>query len=117
MDEAFKSRIHVSLYYPPLNKAQTIEIFKVNIRKLQEIMHEKEKLQAELDSTSTATSAERPPLAINPQSILHYAAWHYDINEESPEQRWNGRQILNAFQIAYSLAQFEMNSNVLCQGG
>ncbi|KAI0906742.1 hypothetical protein F4823DRAFT_58803 [Ustulina deusta] len=117
LDEAFKSRIHVSLYYPPLNKAQTIEIFKVNIRKLQEIMHEKEKLQAELDSTSTATSAERPPLAINPQSILHYAAWHYDINEESPEQRWNGRQIRNAFQIAYSLAQFEMNSNVLCQGG
>ncbi|KAI0556213.1 hypothetical protein F4679DRAFT_591076 [Xylaria curta] len=116
LDEAFKSRIHVSLYYPPLNRAQTIEIFKVNIRKLQKITYEKEKLQAELDSSSTTTSAERPRLDIDAQSILDYAAWHYAINKESPEQRWNGRQIRNAFQIAHSLAQYDMSSTVLCQG-
>lgn len=117
LDEAFKSRIHVSLYYPPLDRDQTIDIFKVNIRKLKEIIHEKEELQAELDSSSKVTSVERPQLSIDPRSILHYAAWHYDINETSPEQRWNGRQIRNAFQIAYSLAQFDMNSTVLSQGG
>ncbi|KAJ2968559.1 hypothetical protein NUW58_g10197 [Xylaria curta] len=116
LDEAFKSRIHVSLYYPPLDRVQTIEIFKVNIRKLQETVFEKEKLQDELDSTSTATPVERPRLAIDPNSILDYAAWHYAVNKATPEQRWNGRQIRNAFQIAYSLAQFDINNTALCQG-
>ncbi|KAI0118733.1 hypothetical protein GGR51DRAFT_497428 [Nemania sp. FL0031] len=116
LDEAFKSRIHVSLYYPPLSRSTTIDIFKVNIRKLQEIMDEKEKLQAELDSTTAETRTERPPPAIDPGSILHYAKWHYDNNEASPEQRWNGRQIRNAFQIAYSLAQFEKNNGELRRG-
>ncbi|KAI1172553.1 P-loop containing nucleoside triphosphate hydrolase protein [Nemania sp. FL0916] len=115
MDEAFKSRIHISLYYPPLSEAQTIAIFKVNIRKLREILDEKEKLQAEIDS-STAASAKQPRLTIDAHSILHYAGWHYRNNEESPEQRWNGRQIRNAFQIAHSLAQFDMSSTVLGQG-
>ncbi|KAI1203676.1 hypothetical protein F5X97DRAFT_318327 [Nemania serpens] len=70
-DKSFKSRIHVSLYYPPLNRDQTIEVFKVNIRKLKKIIHNNEKLNAKLDF---ATSAERPQLAIDPRSILHYAA-------------------------------------------
>lgn len=30
-DPAFKSRIHISLYYPPLNGVATIKIWKVNI--------------------------------------------------------------------------------------
>ncbi|KAF6831645.1 hypothetical protein CMUS01_07262 [Colletotrichum musicola] len=35
-DEAFKSRIHMSLYYPPLNHIQTSKIWKTNIKKVQE---------------------------------------------------------------------------------
>ncbi|KAJ8110588.1 hypothetical protein ONZ43_g5833 [Nemania bipapillata] len=116
LDEAFKSRIHISLYYPPLDKKQTMEIFEVNIKKLQKIIHEKEKLQAELDPLSPAISGERPRLAVNPRSILHYAEWHFEINENTPEQRWNGRQIRNAFQVAYSLAQFDLNNTALCYG-
>ncbi|PTB61575.1 hypothetical protein BBK36DRAFT_1136748, partial [Trichoderma citrinoviride] len=34
IDEAFKSRIHLSLYYPPLDKTQTTDIFRLNIAKL-----------------------------------------------------------------------------------
>ena len=37
LDEAFKSRIHMSLYYEPLGMKQTREIFKMNIEKLKEI--------------------------------------------------------------------------------
>jgi len=31
LDEAFKSRIHLSLYYPSLNRDQTLQIFEMNI--------------------------------------------------------------------------------------
>ncbi|KAI1116627.1 hypothetical protein F5Y14DRAFT_448786 [Nemania sp. NC0429] len=116
LDEAFKSRIHVSLYYPPLNRDQTKEIFEVNIRKLKEIIREKEKLHVEPNSSITETPIKQPRLVIDSQSIRHYAEWHYDINESSPEQRWNGRQIRNAFQVAYSLAQFNINSAGGSQG-
>ncbi|KAL6838124.1 P-loop containing nucleoside triphosphate hydrolase protein [Trichoderma camerunense] len=102
LDEAFKSRIHVSLYYPPLGRAQTLAIFGVNIRKLSDIEAEKQKLQTDGD----VNNSEQPALKIDNESILHYAAWHYDNHE--PHERWNGRQIRNAFQIAYSLAQFDM---------
>jgi hypothetical protein len=112
LDEAFKSRIHVSLYYPRLDEDQTVEIFKVNIRKLREIVQQKQKLQADLDP-----KAKRPPLFISDQDILDYAVWHYKINEETPELRWNGRQIRNAFQIAYSLAEFDMRSTLVAQEG
>ncbi|CAK7212183.1 hypothetical protein SCUCBS95973_001355 [Sporothrix curviconia] len=37
LDEAFKSRIHMSLYYPPLNRTQTLQIFEMNIRRIEEI--------------------------------------------------------------------------------
>lgn len=33
MDEVFKSRIHLGLYYGPLSREQTIEIFRLKIRK------------------------------------------------------------------------------------
>ncbi|UKZ61311.1 uncharacterized protein TrAtP1_002577 [Trichoderma atroviride] len=102
LDEAFKSRIHVSLYYPPLGKRQTLAIFDVNIRKLTNIENDKEKFQHDGD----VKSSKRPTLEIDRDSILAFAASHFDRNE--PSERWNGRQIRNAFQIAYSLAQFDM---------
>jgi SpoVK/Ycf46/Vps4 family AAA+-type ATPase len=36
IDEAFKSRIHMSLYYPPLDQIQTKAIFRLNVNKLRE---------------------------------------------------------------------------------
>lgn len=35
-DEAFTSRIHMSLYYPELNGAKTVEVFKINLKMIQE---------------------------------------------------------------------------------
>ncbi|ERT00557.1 hypothetical protein HMPREF1624_03931 [Sporothrix schenckii ATCC 58251] len=37
LDEAFKSRIHMSLYYPPLDRQQTLQIFEMNIDRIEEI--------------------------------------------------------------------------------
>ncbi|KAL4882297.1 hypothetical protein BJY04DRAFT_217615 [Aspergillus karnatakaensis] len=99
LDEAFKSRIHVSLYYPPLSLEHTLAIFKVNIRRLRDIEHEMRRGHTDTE----------PRLDIDYKSILDYAEWHYKSHERNPEQRWNGRQIRNAFQVACSLAQFDMN--------
>ncbi|CEN62690.1 hypothetical protein ASPCAL09322 [Aspergillus calidoustus] len=102
LDEAFKSRIHVSLYYPPLSEKQTLAIFKVNINRVREIEKEKE---------ARNLTKGRPPLFIDEWGILDFAKWHY--RSHKPHERWNGRQIRNAFQIAHSLAQFDMNKTSL----
>ncbi|KAI0399690.1 hypothetical protein F4802DRAFT_540344 [Xylaria palmicola] len=91
IDEAFKSRIHMSLYYPPLDKLQTREIFRLNIAKLHEIEAQRHEMTGE------------PPLAIKEAQILDFAGRHFEENARSMGC-WNGRQIRNAFQIASSLA-------------
>ncbi|KAI1774299.1 hypothetical protein F4818DRAFT_419531 [Hypoxylon cercidicola] len=91
IDEAFKSRIHMSLYYPPLDKAQTRDIFRLNIAKLREIEAQRHDVTGE------------PPLAIRDGEIIDFAGRHYEENARSTGC-WNGRQIRNAFQIASSLA-------------
>ncbi|EFX00278.1 aaa family ATPase [Grosmannia clavigera kw1407] len=99
LDEAFKSRIHVSLYYEPLKRQQTLAIFQVNITKLIEIENERRGTLQEMDLSE-------PALTIHSESILDYAAWYYDSH---PSNRWNGRQIRNAFQVASSLASYDMH--------
>ncbi|KAL4784388.1 hypothetical protein BJX76DRAFT_367702 [Aspergillus varians] len=98
MDEAFKSRIHLSLLYQPLSREQTLGIFRTNIRKLRKAEADTLKKKAEQSPDSSA-------LEVDAASILDYAAWHYD---KHVKHRWNGRQIRNAFQIAYSFAHFDM---------
>lgn len=99
IDEAFKSRIHVSLYYPPLDKQQTVDIFEVNLRRLHEI---------EAAKTAHASHSDYTPLEIDDGSILKFVKRHFENHK--PPQRWNGRQIRNAFQVAYSLAQFSLEN-------
>ncbi|KAI8629077.1 hypothetical protein F5Y19DRAFT_464696 [Xylariaceae sp. FL1651] len=91
IDEAFKSRIHMSLYYPPLDKTQTRDIFRLNIAKLREIEAQRHEMTGE------------PPLLIKEGDILDFAGRHFEENARSTGC-WNGRQIRNAFQIASSLA-------------
>jgi SpoVK/Ycf46/Vps4 family AAA+-type ATPase len=94
LDEAFKSRIHYKVYYPPLTEQQTIEIWQVNIQRLKSI--EEEQNQAGLTRL----------LEIPENDILRFAAAQYrrfDRNRKEIVQ-WNGRQIRNAFQVARSLA-------------
>ncbi|RVD84977.1 uncharacterized protein DFL_003312 [Arthrobotrys flagrans] len=98
LDEAFKSRIHISLYYEPLDKEQTIEIFKMNIARLEKMEKERVQFQETCDE-------KLPELFIEEKRILNFAEYHFDNSDEF--ERWNGRQIRNAFQIAFSLANYE----------
>lgn len=91
IDDAFKSRIHMSLYYPPLDKNRTREIFRLNIDKLRKIEGQRHELMGS------------PCMEIKDSEILDFAAQHFEENARL-SGCWNGRQIRNAFQIASSLA-------------
>jgi len=86
-DEAFASRVHLSLYYPPLDLEATIAIFELNI----------DRLQRRSDRRGIKLEVKRP-------SILATTSRHF---YENPEARWNGRQIRNVCQTALALAEFE----------
>ncbi|KAJ5935487.1 hypothetical protein N7466_005034 [Penicillium verhagenii] len=94
IDEAFKSRIHITLYYPHLNEKHTKEIWKVNMDRLKIIEEQR------------ASMNNEPPLTINERGIRKFAKNHFRNNMDG-KGRWNGRQIRNAFLIASALAQFE----------
>ena len=85
-DEAFKSRIHVALYYPPLDEQSAMQIWKMNLRRLIE---------------------QRRNFDADVKGITKYAKRHYRTLEKSKRATWNGRQIKNAFQTAIALAEFD----------
>ncbi|KAI2462837.1 hypothetical protein F4781DRAFT_426853 [Annulohypoxylon bovei var. microspora] len=89
VDDAFKSRLHITLYYPQLDRKKSRKIWKVNFRRLKEINEERGK-------------RGHPPIKVDKEKILQYA----DLNFE--ELHWNGRQIRNAFQSALALAEFKV---------
>ncbi|KAL8779557.1 MAG: hypothetical protein Q9213_006885 [Squamulea squamosa] len=88
-EPAFKSRIHISLYYPPLNGVTTIKIWKVNINR-------------------TRTSEKR--YEVDEDRILEFAKEHFLEHDEGG--RWNGRQIRNAFQTAIALAEYDATEDM-----
>ena len=92
LDEAFKSRIHYKIYYPPLTKDQTIDIWKLNIQRLRHINEQ---------------SKEKQPLEILDSTILDFAELQFDHCSRQGTGQWNGRQIRNAFQVARSLAYYD----------
>ncbi|KAJ5580213.1 uncharacterized protein N7459_006198 [Penicillium hispanicum] len=96
-DEAFKSRIHISLYYQYLNRKDTLKIWDMNLHRLKEI--EKQRAEAK----------QQPVLTIDEKGIAKFAKRHYRTNEDG-KGRWNGRQIRNAFLIASALAHFERDN-------
>ncbi|KAL8857198.1 MAG: hypothetical protein Q9178_006253 [Gyalolechia marmorata] len=85
-DEAFKSRIHLPLYFPPLKRKQTLAIWKMN-----------------LDRT---IQRKRGMLDADEDDIMDFAEKHFTRGRKR-EWNWNGRQIRNAFQTAAALAEFE----------
>jgi hypothetical protein len=92
LDEAFKSRIHYKIYYPPLSKDQTIDIWKLNIQRLRHINEQSE---------------EKRPLEIPDSTVLNFADLQFDESNRRGTGQWNGRQIRNAFQVARSLAYYD----------
>ncbi|KAJ4246300.1 hypothetical protein NW762_013651 [Fusarium torreyae] len=86
-DEAFASRIHMSLHYPPLDWVSTHKILELNLRMIAERYKE----------------AGRK-IEIEELEILRVIGEYWQKNEKA---RWNGRQIRNACQTALALAEFD----------
>lgn len=93
LDEAFKSRIHYKIYYPPLSRNQTLEIWQLNIHRLRQMENDKPK-------------EGQIAMEISEAELLRFAAAQFDSNFRNAG-RWNGRQIRNAFQVARSLAYYD----------
>ncbi|KAH8900348.1 hypothetical protein GQ53DRAFT_815237 [Thozetella sp. PMI_491] len=93
LDEAFKSRIHLKLYYPPLDFEQTRDVWQMNIERLRMIEEQR------------CADTDEQPLQIYEKEILDFGIKQF--YGDNGKSRWNGRQIRNAFQIASSLAYFD----------
>lgn len=86
-DEAFASRVHISLHYPQLDFDSTRKIFELNLRLITKRFQKKGR-----------------KLKIDEAKILQFAE-DYWINNKN--ERWNGRQIRNGCQTALALAEFD----------
>jgi hypothetical protein len=87
LDQAFASRIHISLPYPQLDLITTLEVFKLNIRLIQD-QFKKKSLRLRIDW----------------DDIMQFAQAYWTNNEA---MRWNGRQIRNNCRTALALAESE----------
>lgn len=92
-DEAFTSRIHVSLYYPELNEDKTVRVFELNMDMIEDRFETKGRV-----------------IKIDRLKIGSFAARYFAENKYA---RWNGRQIRNACQTALALAEFEAQDKSL----
>lgn len=82
--------------YPALGYKETMEVFRLNLRMLKDM----ERDRADVLGVDM--------MEVHDDEIQDFARAHF---AEKPRQRWNGRQIRNAFQIARSLAHFEWENN------
>lgn len=82
-DEAFKSRIHVTLHYPRLDSEAMTKIWKNLIDNMEQL---------------------RPDIQLSPTAQTYILE-----SKEVQGTKWNGRQIRNAFQTAVALAEYEQN--------
>ncbi|KAF5988631.1 putative aaa family atpase protein [Fusarium bulbicola] len=86
-DEAFASRIHTSLHYPPLDLFPTSKIFELNLKMVKKRYQETDR-----------------KITIDMNAIEEYAGEYWQKNAKA---RLNGRQIRNACQTALALAEFD----------
>lgn len=91
-DEAFKSRIHLPLYYPSLEWKYTQKIWHTHLKKLE---------QSKL-------------IEVDVDDILAYAENFFERQSARDSKIgpvWNGRQIRNAFQSVVALAGYKTQSD------
>ena len=89
-DEAVKSRVHCTLYFPPLDKYETVKIWEKSL----------DRLTKQNQSPGCELS-----IRFDHNKIIRFAESHWDNGH-----RWNGRQIKNAFQTAVALAEADRNN-------
>ncbi|KAM7192881.1 hypothetical protein V8F20_008678 [Naviculisporaceae sp. PSN 640] len=89
IDDAFRSRLHLQLYYPKLTKGQTNKIFIKNFEQIEIINQDRVKNNL-------------PPFEYqrHQKKILAWAEKNFNTLS------WNGRQIRNGFQTVLALAEF-----------
>ncbi|KAL9071329.1 MAG: hypothetical protein Q9157_005508 [Trypethelium eluteriae] len=97
-DEAFRSRIHLPLYYPNLSRAATLDMWD-NCLKLLERQNEERDVKIQFDR----------------EQLLNFAKRHFDDTVDY-ELSWNGRQIRNAFQTAIALAEYDLEARIKKDG-
>lgn len=89
IDEAFKSRIHVVMEYPPISLDSTIKMWNNKMDRL------------ERDNKTSDIK-----ILFDRQDLLDYAKEHY-LRQQDSDKRWNGYEIRNAFQSALALGNYE----------
>ena len=94
LDPAFKSRIHISLYYPKLDRKVSSEIWRNHI----------ERAKKYFDSKEGAYTLRK-------REIITFSKQHFKKLKDEDAETWNGRQIRNAFQTAIALAEHEAYIN------
>ncbi|KAI9729594.1 MAG: hypothetical protein M1834_006790 [Cirrosporium novae-zelandiae] len=115
-DEAFKSRIHISLYYPPLDKNSTVKVWEMNLKRTKSRMNS-QLLEAQKNENGKGNEDKgngeknkkkakygQRRFKIDKDGIIAFSEEHFNNNAQG---RWNGRQIRNAFQTAIALAESE----------
>ncbi|KAI1130703.1 hypothetical protein F5Y10DRAFT_235014 [Nemania abortiva] len=91
IDPAFKSRIHISLFYPRFDLDATLKLYSTYIKRTRD----------EQDRLKSAN------FKIKEKEILKFAKRHFRQSEKEGLGTWNGRQIRNAFQAAIALAEYD----------
>ncbi|KAK8106843.1 uncharacterized protein PG998_008856 [Apiospora kogelbergensis] len=85
IDEAFISRVHISLRYPTIDLDATKKMWALTLNRI--------------ERENAASSIK---VVFDRESLLRFAELHY-LRREKSGKTWNGRQIRNAFQIALAL--------------
>ncbi|RAK98859.1 uncharacterized protein BO80DRAFT_411447 [Aspergillus ibericus CBS 121593] len=97
LDEAFRSRVHLSLYYPHLNCDDTISILSSNLARL-----------PRTDKVPKGTTIGNGHIHVMDKEIIEFVKGEYEKTYRTHRRGpWNGRQIRNAVQIASCLAFFD----------
>ncbi|KAI9856752.1 MAG: hypothetical protein M1813_008789 [Trichoglossum hirsutum] len=96
IDEAFKSRIHVSLFYPKLDRKTTLKIWETNLSRV----------KADIEGAGRRVK-------YNEKDILQFAKTHFRELKNMDLKSWNGRQIRNAFQTVVALADYKSKGSTL----
>ena len=89
IDEAFKSRVHISLRYPGINLESTKQMWSNIMNRL-----EQDNKRADVK------------IVFDKEALLEFAERHFEKCQKEGVT-WNGRQIRNAFQTAIALGHYE----------
>ncbi|KAK7757035.1 hypothetical protein SLS62_001051 [Diatrype stigma] len=107
IDEAFQSRVHLSLYYPHLSLNDTVEILASNLRRLPRVKQEGKNSSPNDNNNNNSNNGY---IKVMDDEIITFIRSEYEDFSRAFQKRrgpWNGRQIRNAVQIAAGLALYD----------